>query len=134
MFFLYDTLNQLTLDAQIAPYSSSEKDLLYKHLDKVKAGGLVLLDRGYPSISMFFLFKALGFEFCAKMKDDWWLKAKEFNDSYNKKSIVKFKLPKKDQKLLADYPEMFDTEIECRLVGIELKNGEFEILYTSLTN
>jgi hypothetical protein len=132
--FLYDTLNLLTLDAQIAPYSCSEKELLYKHLDKVKAGDLVLLDRGYPSIAMFFLFKALGIEFCARMKDDWWLKVKEFNESGDKESIVKFKLPKKDQKLLADYPEMFDKEIECRLVRIELDNGEFEILCTSLTD
>jgi hypothetical protein len=45
---LYDVLNQITLDAQLAPYASSERDLLMHHLDKVKRGDLLLLDRGYP--------------------------------------------------------------------------------------
>ena len=132
--FLYDTLNLLTLDAQIAPYSCSERELLYKHLEKVKAGDLLLLDRGYPSIALFFLFKALGIEFCARMKDDWWLDVKQLNESGEKERIVKFKLPKKDQKMLSDFPQLFDQEIECRLVRIELDNGEYEILCTSLTD
>jgi hypothetical protein len=33
---LYDVLNQITIDAQIAPYSESEGDLLSKHMDKIK--------------------------------------------------------------------------------------------------
>ena len=45
---LYDVLNHLTIDAEIAPYASSERDLLATHLDKIKAGDLLLLDRGYP--------------------------------------------------------------------------------------
>ena len=52
---LYDVLNLITIDAQLAPYSSSEQDLLYKHLDKVKSGDLLLMDRGYPSVALFFL-------------------------------------------------------------------------------
>lgn len=48
--FLYDSLNLITLDAQIAPYSSSERDLLYQHLGKVRTGDLLLLDRGYTKI------------------------------------------------------------------------------------
>ena len=59
--FLYDPINMLTLDAQIAPYASSERELLYK--------------------------------------------------------------------LLKDYLRMFDKVIKCRLVSIELPNGEKEILY-----
>jgi len=35
---LYDVLNQVTIDAQIAPYSESEGDLLSKHMDKIKKG------------------------------------------------------------------------------------------------
>jgi hypothetical protein len=34
--FLYDPINLLTLDAQLAPYASSERDLLYQHLEKYK--------------------------------------------------------------------------------------------------
>ena len=49
---LYDTLNLITLDAQIDSYKTSERALLSKHLNKVKAGDLILLDRGYPSIAL----------------------------------------------------------------------------------
>jgi len=60
---LYDVLNHLTLDAQLAPYSSSERKLLDMHLDKVEKGDLLLLDRGYPSFALFFILKARGIEF-----------------------------------------------------------------------
>ncbi|MDK2788044.1 MAG: hypothetical protein PWP07_1269 [Epulopiscium sp.] len=66
--FLYDPINMLTLDAQLAPYASSERDLLYKHLEKVKKGDLLLLDRGYASIALIFLLKAKGIKFCMRMK------------------------------------------------------------------
>jgi len=131
---LYDSLNLLTLDAQIAPYSASERDLLYKHLDKVKQGDLLLLDRGYPSIALLFLLKAKGIEYCVRMKEDWWLSVKDFMDSGEKERIVSYKLPKKDRGLLKDYPQMLDTEIKCRLVCIELENGEKEVLCTSLND
>lgn len=130
--FLYDSLNLLTLDAQIAPYASSERTLLFKHLEKVNPGDLLLLDRGYPSIALFFLLKARGIEFCIRMKVDWWLDVKKFTESDNANEIIQFHLPKKDRNLLKDYPEMFDQPITCRLVKVELPDGEVEVLCTSL--
>jgi len=131
---LYDVLNQITIDSEIAPYASSERDLLMKHLDKTKVGDLLLLDRGYPFIWLLFLLKARGVEFCVRMKDDWWLKVKDFTESNEKERIVTFSLPKKDRKKLAAYPEMMDKTITCRLIKIELETGEKEILCTSLTD
>jgi len=130
--FLYDSLNLMTLDARIAPYSSSEKYLLNQHLEKVKAGDLLLLDRGYPSIALLFLLMAKGVEFCIRMKEDWWLSVKDFMESGEKERIVSYKLPKKDREQLKDYPEIIDREIKCRLVCINLDNGEKEVLCTSL--
>lgn len=131
---LYDPLNLLTIDSQIAPYASSECDLLVKHLDKVNAGDMLLLDRGYPSFWLLFLLKAKGIEFCVRLKDDWWLKVKDFTESSEKERIVTFALPKKDRAKLKDYPHMQDAEITCRLVKVELENGDKEILCTSLTD
>ncbi len=130
--FLYDPLNLMTLDAQVAPYGTSERELLYQHLEKVKAGDLLLLDRGYPSRGLFFLLKAKGIEFCVRMKEDWWLPVQEFRVSGEKQRVVKFKLPKKDKVLLQDYPEMLGQEISCRLLRVDLENGETEILCASL--
>jgi hypothetical protein len=129
--FLYDTLNLVTLDAQLAPYASSERQLLSKHLDKIQSGDLLLLDRGYPSLALFFELKARGVEFCIRMKEDWWLDVKSFSESEDVERIVTFKLPLKDQSLRNTYSNLSD-QLTCRLVSIKLPNGEKEILCTSL--
>ena len=131
---LYDVLNQITIDAQIAPYSESEGDLLSKHLDKIKEGDLLLLDRGYPCFWLLFMLKARGIEFCVRLKDNWWLKVKEFAESDEKERIVTFSLPKKDRSKLAAYPHMQNTTITCRLIKVESEKGIKEILCTSLTD
>jgi hypothetical protein len=129
---LYDPLNLLTLDARIAPYASSERELLYQHLDKVKPGDLLLLDRGYPSLFLFFLLAAKGIDFCVRMKSDWWKIVEKFSLSDEMGTIVSFSLPAKDRKFLAEYPEMVDKELKCRLIKITLENGDKEILCSSL--
>lgn len=130
--FLYDPLNLMTLDAQITPYASSEREQLYKHLEKVNKGDLLLLDRGYPSIALLFLLMAKGIQFCMRMKLDWWLAVKRFSESDNVSEIVEFSLPKKDQELLKDYPDLFNQKISCRLVKVDLPDGGIEVLCTSL--
>lgn len=85
---LYDPVDLLTLDAQIATYASSERELLYQHLQHVRPRGLLLLDMGYPRLGLFFLLKAKKIDFCARMKGDWWLAVKEFRDSGKKESVV----------------------------------------------
>ena len=131
---LYDVLNQITLDSKLAPYAFSERDLLMQHLDKIKAGDMLLLDRGYPCFWLLFLLKAKGIEFCVRLKEDWWLQVKDFAESNEKERIVSFTLPKKDQKHLKDFPEIMHTSIQCRLIKVELESGEKEILCTSLTD
>lgn len=129
---LYDVLNHITIDAQMAPYHESERDLLELHMDKLYEGDLLLLDRGYPSIKLMYMLMAKKVHFCIRMKEDWWLKVKSFAESSDKEKIVEFNLPKKDRKYLANYPDLIDKPITCRLVKVELITGEKEILCTSL--
>jgi hypothetical protein len=130
--FLYDPINMLTLDAQLAPYASSESELLYKHLEKVNPGDLLLLDRGYPSFGLIFLLTAKGIQFCMRMKENWWLAVKEFSESNKEEDTIKLRLPKKDAYIVQQFPGMAEKEVECRLVKVKLPNGEQEILCTSL--
>jgi len=130
--FLYDTLNLVTLDAQLAPYRSSERDLLKQHLAKVRKGDLLLLDRGYPSIAIMFELYARGIEFCMRMKEDAWLEVRRFAESDKKDEIVRFQLPEKDKGVKDQYPHLPDW-LKVRLVAVDLPNGEKEILCTSLT-
>lgn len=128
----YDVLNQVVLDAQIAPYSDCESNLLVKHLPKLHEGDLLLLDRGYPSFWLLFLLTARKLNFCVRLKEQWWLEANKLFKSDDKEIFAEFSLPKKDRKKLADYPEMFNTNIRCRLVKVVLPDGTIEILCTSL--
>jgi len=129
---LYDVLNQLTIDAQLAPYASSERDLLMEHLGKVEKGDMLLLDRGYPCFWLLFLLQAKGIEYCVRLKEDWWLEVKAFGESGEKERIVSITLPEKDRGILSDYPAMLDMPLSIRLIRIDLPNGEKEILCTSL--
>ena len=135
---LYDVLNQITIDAQLAPYKninnkkSSERALLEKHMPKLKEGDLLLLDRGYPSFALFFLLKAQKIEFCVRMKGSWWKEVRAFRESGEKERIVTFILPDKDINKLNKYPESATNPLKCRLIRVELETGEIEILCTSL--
>lgn len=131
---LYDPLNQLALDSQIAPYIASERDLLLCHLDKINTGDILLLDRGYPCFWLLFLLSAKKIDFCVRLKDDWWLKVKEFRESILSDTLVEFKLPKKDYSKLDKHPEIREKSLTCRLLKVVLDNGEIEILCTSLTD
>lgn len=129
---LYDVFNHVTLDAQLAPYASSERDLLLLHLGRVNPGDLLLLDRGYPSLWLLFLLAAKEINFCIRMTEDWWLEVKEFSGSGQQEAVVEFLLPPKDRGKLSEYPGTWDMPKRCRLIRVELENGEFEILCTSL--
>lgn len=129
---LYDPLNQIVLDSQIAPYNASERDLLLTHLPKINAGDILLLDRGYPCFWLLYLLTAKKIDFCVRLKDDWWIKVKEFRESGFSDAIVEFKLPKKDYSKLDKHPEIREKGLFCRLIKIVLESGEIEILCTSL--
>lgn len=131
---LYDVLNHLTIDAELAPYSASERDLFMMHLDKINKGDMLLLDRGYPCFWLLFLLKAKGIEFCVRLKDDWWLQVKDFVNATDQERIVEFRLPKKDQEKLSEFPHMQHTLIKCRLIKVVLENAQIEVLCTSLLN
>jgi hypothetical protein len=129
--FLYDTLNLVTLDAQLAPYRSNERELFRKHLEKVREGDLLLLDRGYPSLAIMFELHCRGIEFCIRMKEGAWLDVRQFTESGKKEQIVRFKLPARDSHIKEQYPTC-PEQISCRLIAVDLPNGEKEILCTSL--
>lgn len=129
---LYDVLNHISIDAQLAPLATSEQSLLVQHLEYVKQGDMLLLDRGYPSFWLLFLLHAKGIEFCVRLKSNWWNVVDLFQKSDDNQRIVEFKLPKKDTDKLSEYPELHNTTIKCRLIKVILENGEVEILCTSL--
>jgi hypothetical protein len=67
---LYDPLNLLTIDSQIGAWSESEQSFLLRHIDKLQVDDLLLADRGYPSIYLFYLLRLKCVDFCFRMKED----------------------------------------------------------------
>jgi hypothetical protein len=129
---LYDPLNLLTIDSQIGAWSESEQNLFLRHADKLQSGDLLLADRGYPGIYLFYLLRSKGVDFCFRMKDNWWLPVRSFFDSGQKETIVEFTLPPREVKKPDGNDFKSEPPVRCRLVLVELENGEKEILCTSL--
>lgn len=135
---LYDVLNHITLDGQIDKYEASERDLLVKHLCKVKKGDLLLLDRGYPCVWLFFLLNAKSIDFCIRMKTNGNDKTvADFVQSADQERVVRLKLSTADKKTLdqislKDGTQIRDLRMQCRLVKVILSTGEVEVLCSSL--
>lgn len=128
---LYDVLNFTTLDGQIGGYTTSERQLLGQHLNKITPGtDLLLLDRGYPSYGLLFELQSKGIHYCIRLTDDWWLEARKLCEGNEDREVV-FQLPKGKKELRKQYPDA-STDIRCRLVYITLEDGTKEVLCTSL--
>lgn len=132
---MYDVLNLVTLDALIDKYAVSEQLLLKQHLSKVNflQKDLLLLDRGYPSISLLYTLEHKQIDYCIRLKGDWWKAARTMLQNGETDKIVTFTLPAKDGHLQKQYGQT-SPDIKCRLIVIELETGEQEVLCTSLSN
>jgi hypothetical protein len=128
---LYDVLNYITLDATLAPLSIGERELCRGHFGQMQENDLILLDRGYPSLGLFYEMRARKVHFCARMTQDWWLEVRQMLAEGETDKIVTFQLPKKFHYLREEY-NTSSTEIKCRLLQVELPNGEKMVLCTSL--
>lgn len=130
--FLYDSLNLLVVDAQLAPWSSNESALLQAHLPKIKQTDLLLLDRGYESFGLMFSLISRGSNFCMRVKNNWWLEVKKFVSSGQHDAIIEVSYPENGTKSVFHSDEFLGKNIKCRLVRVDLPNGEVEVLCTSL--
>jgi hypothetical protein len=129
---LYDVLNFTTLDARMDKYDACERDLARKHFDYIEpAKDLLLLDRGYPSLSLMFEMQQRGIDYCMRMREDWWLEVRKMIAAGEKDKIVTFKLPATNKDLLKQY-NTSNGNIQCRLVVVDLPGGGAEVLCTSV--
>ncbi len=130
---IYDPLNLITLNAKIDAYNVSEITLMKQQLGEVsfKPNDILLMDRGYPSISLIYGLHHREIGFCIRLKDDWWKAVNEMLKAGETDKIVTFILPKKDKYLQQFYKSDSD-KVTVRISVIELEDGKREILCTSL--
>ncbi len=128
---MFDPLNKITVDAQIVPKETGERELAAFHCLKMVPGDLILLDRGYPAYWLFNLILNQGADFCARIQLKRWKIVRQFYNSGKKEKIIS----------LTPFPSSIKQckemgldlkPLKLRLIRIELETGEAEILITSI--
>jgi len=127
---LFDALNGIVVDALIRPKEQGERLLAAEHMQHVKSGDLVLLDRGYPAFWLFMLILSKQANFCARVKTDW-VEIRKFNHSGRKEKIITL-LPSFASIEQCNHLNLPVSPIQLRAIRVELDSGETEILITSL--
>jgi len=130
---MFDVINKITAHAVISPIENGERELAADHFLNLLPQDLILLDRGYPAWWLFKLILSLNANFCARMSNTKWKEVRKFYNSGKRETIIHFKAPASS---IAQCKEMgLDiTPLKLRLIRVELKTGETEILITSLTD
>jgi hypothetical protein len=128
---MFDPLNDLVVDASIAPYRVSERDLAIGHMRRLPLEAIILLDRGYPAAWLFALIRQRGAQFCARLKVKQWKCVRAFLLTGQAEQVVQ--LPHSaESKAKCKALGLPTDPITVRLVRIELTSGEVEVLATSL--
>jgi len=140
---LYDVDNEITIDAIISPYNSSEREIALEHvknfmsmkLDKNKY--IIIFDRGYPSILLICYLIQHGIPFLIRSSTGFLKEVNEVIRNKKKDEIIEISLKRlrktERNKLLEWFPNInVNNKIKFRVLIIYLSTGEIEILLTSL--
>lgn len=128
---LYDVLNRVAIDSQLAPAHAYEVDLAAKHLEHTQDADLTIYDRGYCSFRMMVLASSAKGDFLIRCHDNSFgvvnnmLAGKGADDVIVELTASQKFLANPQNKGLA-------TTLKVRFVRVRLDSGEYEVLATSL--
>lgn len=127
----YDVLNDLVVDAYIAPYRVGERRLLVKHLERLGPQDLALMDQGYVATWVVHLMQALRVPFCCRVWAGQYKATQDFCDSHQSEATIT--LPA-SQHSKATYEALgLDPKpIQVRIVRVETGGEDDVFLLTSL--
>lgn len=125
---LYDVLNRLGLDARLGGFATGEEALASAQLEALRAGDLVLVDRGYPGYEFFAQIVARGAHFVGRCSRRSFAAAAELftRDEAGVSQTVRLQASARAR--AAGRP----AELPVRFVSVRLSTGELEVLATSL--
>ena len=130
---VYDTLNHITLYGALGDMQESETSMLWDCIDKLPlyTNDILVFDRNYASHLLMFYLKQMGVSFCFRMKKEAWKQVRHFYNDGQHSTVITLEMPAYDKKTASDWGITLQ-KIKCRLIRIELDNGETEILLTDL--
>ncbi len=127
---LYDVLNDIAIDAVLAPCNTYEVDLAMRHLDKTESNDLLLFDRGFPSYKFLATLIQRNRHFIGRCSRGSFKEAQLMFDSPKSSSIVVLRPPASQR---AEIKRLhLPMEITVRFIKLILSTGEVEVLVTSL--
>lgn len=130
---LYDVLNRLIVDAQLAPYRIGEHELALTHCAHLTPRDLVLFDRGYPAFWLFAHLRALAIPFCMRTTPQFSPPVREFVDSGRAEQLIELR-PGAVARRECRRRGLALEPLPVRLVRVPLQTGEVEVLITSLVD
>lgn len=128
---LYDVLNRIIVEGHLAPYRVGEHALAVEHLGQLRADDLVLFDRGYPGFWLFSLLRQLGIQFCMRGNANYSPAVEQFVRSGHADHIIEL-VAGSTARAECRRRGLSLEPVRVRLVRVELKTGEVEVLMTSL--
>ena len=128
--FLFDTLNKITLDAQIESFKVGEQQMFNSHLNCIGKGDLLTADANYGHFRILKAIKNTKADFCIRMsKSSGFIQG--FLDSGKKDVVCEWNPSGKTISNCKKYKVDFKS-MKVRLVRIELNEDEVEVLALSL--
>lgn len=125
----YDVLNEIMVEPIIAPYETSEYAMAVRHLEKLRKGDIVVFDRGYGAIWLFFLLKMRGIGFITRVQRN--LFPRIWESEWSDRVITISACSKESKEQMRRLGLIFKP-IKIRIIKVKLNTGEIEVLVTSL--
>jgi ribosomal protein L34 len=129
----YDPLNEISIDAQIGHYRTSEVELFQRHLDSLAEDDLIIADRGYSAYWLMALLLEQKKNFLIRVKANKWKQAKHFLNSSKDQEVVKVS-PCNEAIRRCKERGIEPKELTLRFVRVPIANGEDHVLITNLTD
>jgi hypothetical protein len=128
---MYDVLNHVALDSQLAPGRAYEGQLALSHLEHSQAGDLLLFDRNYPSYQLLAAVRQQKCHFVARCSRVSFKTARQMFAGQGPDSQIVTLKPQQTHRAKV-VQQGLPAEIRVRFVRVMLTSGEMEILVTSL--
>jgi hypothetical protein len=126
----YDLENEINVNTIIDKYIMDEYSMAIEHLKKAKEGDLLLFDRGYGALWLFFMMQELNVDFVTRISR---MLFSEFWNSQEDSSIIEIaKLSNKMTRRRWKELGLTFQPFRVRLIKVYLSNGDIEVLATSL--
>jgi len=129
---LYDVLNELALEARLAPWTRAETELAQEHLGWVQPGDVLLTDRGYTGYGWLAAVQAAGAHFISRASRGSFAAVQELfvRNEAGVSRIVTLSAPRELRQVCPQ--RGWPLELTVRLITVRLKSGELEVLVSSL--